>query len=211
MKTQIVLTDAEGNEKSFRMPLLPAAVSIVELCLLPLLLIMLAFGPLIIRLIVELGFELDLAAKITFLHNQSVYLAGRGVDPASVSAEFQIFALMIWISVAVLVLRLVSGPFLFDFWNARAISLRKRYLPPSLDNVLFGCLIAGPFAVWTTTWTNMAAGPLLRALLKQSPRSYIRLEAFVFIGGLIISVEGLLLILLFLLKRRTSRLFNPYE
>jgi hypothetical protein len=49
-----------------------------------------------------------------------------------------------------------------------------------------------------------ASAPQLAFLLEHSPRAYIRLETFVFVGGTILFVEGLLLLLL-TIKRWRSR------
>jgi hypothetical protein len=212
METQVTVTDAKGNQRTLRMPLLPAAIAIAELSLVPLLLLMFAFGHLIIRLMDDLGFDLPPAANIAFLHNQSASLAARGVDPSSIAIEFQIFGIMIWISIAIGLLRLASGPFLFDFMNARAVSLRKRYVPPSPGILALGCLIVGSLALWLFTRNAVAtSAPFLGFLLNHSPRAYIWLDAFVLLFGLIFLTEALLLIFLLMSKHWTSRLFNPYE
>jgi hypothetical protein len=210
METQVTLIDREGKAKTIRMPLLPVAISIAELGLIPLLFMMLALDGVVLRCLAVFGVT-DLAATIPFLRRQSDYLTQRGVDPASVVATFQVFALIVWLSAAILVLRLISGPFLFGYWNARAISLRKRYLPSSPESAVAAVLLIGLGGVWASTWAPMGAAPLLNVLLTQSPRAYLWLEAFVFVGSMIFSVEGILFGLLWLLKLTTSRLINPYE
>jgi hypothetical protein len=56
-------------------------------------------------------------------------------------------------------------------------------------------------------WASMygsGTAPLLALLLKISPRVYIRLEAFVFVGSAMLCAEGLLLFL-FVARRWRNR------
>src|ERR1700738_2151358 len=99
METQVTLIDQEGKAKTIRMPLLPFAISIAELGLVPLLFMMLALDGVVLRCLAVFGVT-DLGATIPFLRRQSDYLTQRGVDPASVVATFQVFALIVWLSSA---------------------------------------------------------------------------------------------------------------
>lgn len=63
METQVTLIDREGKAKTIRMPLLPVAISIAELGLIPLLFVMLALDRLVLHWLAVFGFT-DLAATI---------------------------------------------------------------------------------------------------------------------------------------------------
>jgi hypothetical protein len=123
------------------------AVVAVELCLLPLLLLAYVFGGSISRLVADIGFDPNQAANIGFLQDQAELFVARGIDLYSVASDLQVFGMFVWLSVAVAVLRLLSGPLLFGLMDARA-AVSSRPIPSSSPGkLILGWLAAGPVAL----------------------------------------------------------------
>jgi hypothetical protein len=200
-----------GAERLGSMPIVPAAISIGELCLVPLLFLVLAFHTAIADALTNSGLSADLTLNVSFLRRQREFLVDQGLDSVSLAKMFQVFALMVWLSIGIASLRLVSAPFIFGYWNRWYISRQRRYLPATPEGVIAGFILIGPLTLWISTWPTMASSPVLRMILHHAPQAYLSLEAFVFVGSLIFTVEAVVLFALWMVKRWTPLLQNPYE
>lgn len=90
----------------------------------------------------------------------------------------------------VALLRLVSGPVLFDLTDWQKILKRTN---SSRFRFVLIVLLLGPGSIWTALSVDMAKSmPLSKLMLFSSPRLLIGLEAFVFVFGVVVSAEGLL-------------------
>jgi len=200
---------AESPQKRWQL-IFSEAVLLVELCLLPLLLLALVFSATLSRLIAKYGFDPNGLANIWFLQDQSALFAARGAEPYTIINHLQVFGAFVWISVSIALLRLLSGPLLFDLMDARDAVRSRRIPSPPPGKLLLGWLAAGPVAIWASMYGSDSA-PQLAFLLRHSPQAYIGLEAFVFVTGTIFLAEGLLFCIRPLFKRWRSRASTPND
>ncbi len=169
--------------------LIALGVLIAETCLFPLVFGMFVFSRPLSNVVKVFGNDPATQPSLWFLREQYEFLLARAVDPSSISLSLRLFGLLVWITISVVMLRLVSGPFLFSLLDYRKILKRR-----SVSTVKF-------IFLWlfmsTAIWASMdiqgsSSAPLLGALLLRSPLGYVCLEAFVFVTGAIAFVEGLL-------------------
>jgi hypothetical protein len=168
--------------------LVSKAIVLAQLCLLPLLLASFALWPIVSRTADATGLHLPSADDFEFLRRQSEAMASRGVDKGAVAAEFQVFASFVWLSVSVAALRLLSGPFLFPTIN-RALHRNRPSAP--VAKLVLGWICAGPLAAFAAGY-GLASASQFDALLRAWPRVYLGFEAFMFVGGILFTVEGAL-------------------
>jgi len=180
--------DSLPSPKKSQQFLFSKMVVLAELCLLPLLLLVFVLGAPLSRLVTNIGFDPNKLTNIWFLQEQSEFFAARGVDLHTVATDLQIFGAFVWMSVTIAVLRLLSGRLLFGLIDARA-AVRRRPIPVATGKLLLGYLAAGPVAIWASMY-GRASAPQLGFLLKHSPQAYVRLDAFVFVGGMIFLQRG---------------------
>jgi len=160
----------------------------IELSLLPLLLAAFIVWPTVFKVGGILDLSLPSIESVPFLQWQSAALQARGVNGEVIGIEFRLFAAFVWLSVATAMLRLLSGPFLFSVITSRMANRRP---VASIERLVLGWACAGPLAMFAASY-GLTAAPVFNLLLKTSPRAFIRFETFMFVGAIIISLEGVL-------------------
>lgn len=126
--------------------------------------------------------------NLLFLRDQYDFLLVRGVDPMAAEQSLRLFEILIWVLVPILLLRLALSPFLFGLINWRE---KRRNANVSIMRLVFGWLlmVSGVYAATDIRSSSSVVG--LAYLLKASPRAYICLEAFIFVMGSVLAIEGL--------------------
>lgn len=138
------------------------------------------------------GSDLSAAPSLWFLHDQYDFLIARGFDPSEIGLNLQLFRLAILISIPVAMLRLTSGPLLFGVLDYRAVKNKV-----SAAKLIFGVFFSLS-GCWLSTDIRVTMSiPKYAALISTTPYAYYLLVTIVFIGGVILSVELLLMLIAF--------------
>lgn len=184
---------------------LSKAAYFLEMCLLPVLLLMSVAGAGLLRWIGSLGVDVTQFANIWFIKQQEQLFLAQGVKLASVAADFQAFGLLVWLSIPIVVLRLITAPGMLGELYASATARGRKLMPASPAKALVGFLLTGPGALWASTHFSTSSVLLLSYLMNHAPRAHLWLQALIFVGGLILSAEGIVWLLVFLWSRRSKK------
>jgi hypothetical protein len=136
---------------------------------------------------------------LSFLRDQYDFLVSRGVPPPSAAVPLRLWECLIWVLSAIILGRVLSSPFLFGVvdWRKR---LRQTGRPAK---ALLGLLLM-PGAIWASMDIRISSA-VFASLLNRAPRAFICLEAFVFLGALVLFVEGLIALADFAVSSVRSR------
>ena len=168
--------------------LLSGVVVIVVWCLPILVPVAFVLGSLVADVLALLGVDVTVAPNIWFLRDQYEFISKHGVSAQLNVYNLQIFGLFVWGAALLLLLRLLTAPLLLGVSSPH----RRRTVPDmSLGRLAVGLIVLGLFAMWAAIdirGSTMASQ--LDFFLRHSPNAYIGLEAFVFVGGALFFVEG---------------------
>jgi hypothetical protein len=200
---------AVGNQLNQSIPrprptkvqLIAIGIVIAEFCLLPLVFTLFALARPFSSVLLALGSDPNAAPSLWFLQDQYAFLVELGFDPSSIALSLRIFDFLIWISIPVVLLRLLSGFLLTNFLDLRKGRERFKASPVK---IILGWLIMPGGALAALDIRTTSTFWFLRPLLQISPNWFIFLEAFFFIAGLIWFSEGLLLLVLLGLNRKAD-------
>ncbi len=189
---------SSSKAKPNKRQLFAIGVLIAEICLIPIVPGLFIFARSLSGVLAAVGGDPNTMPSLWFLRDQYVFLTAKGVDASSIAFSFKLFGFMVWLSLPVVLLRLVSSPWLFGLVNWRGVLAARKL---SVRKFFLGWLLVSS-SIWASTQIRGADSvPLLGVLLRISPPGYICLEAFFFVLGLIAFAEGLLALLQLALKR----------
>jgi hypothetical protein len=165
---------------------------IAEFCLWPFIFILFAFARLFSSVTTRM------LPNLWFLQKQYVLLTAKGFDSAVIALALRLFEFIVWISLSIILLRLVLAPLLLSPRDLRRTREKMRGRPVK---VLFGwCLMLG--GLWAATNVQGAKSvPLLSILMSASPYWYICFCALMFVIALFFVVEVPLLFIEIRLRR----------
>jgi len=157
---------------------------IAEACLIPLVIVLFLFG----SELSHVASSLTDPPSLRFLRGQYEFLLLRGVDPTSAALPLRLFEVLIWILLPIGLLRLISSPLLFS-----RLGIRKILQIQGVSIVKFYLIVILLIAMF---WLSMDIEgatfvPRLNALLKQSPNTFIFLEACWFAFVALVVFEAL--------------------
>ena len=131
--------------------------------------------------------------NLSVLQNQRAFLISRGMV-RGLNVDFLIFEAFIWVSSLVGFLRLLTGLFsvrVLGSYRAKLEIYEKQRRSPA--GILVTFLVLVPAAMIASLNFGFAAhSDQVRALMEYSPRSFLCLMTFIFCGGAIFLVEGVL-------------------
>jgi hypothetical protein len=183
-------------------------IQIGEACLIPLAVI-LFIGALSFSSFTDIASGLNKPPSLSFLRDQYDFLLTRGVDQSSAALPLRLFELLIWSLIPIILLRVVSSPFLFGLvdWHKRFQAARM-----SIVKVFLACLLMA-YSIWASVdMRGSSAVPVVDSMLKRAPQAYVSFEAFIFVGGSILFVEGLIMLVdIALTSARERKSSQPSE
>jgi hypothetical protein len=194
-------TDHRACVRLSKLQWVAACAAIAEVCLIPLAIVVFISTYQLSR-VPYFESQLNGQPRLSFLRDQYAFLLTHGVDQFSAAASLRLYEFFIYVALCVIFLRLVLSPLVFDLFDVRkvlrtkGISIVKFYL-----SILF--LTVG---VWASMDLQSATNvPVLWALLRRSPYTFVFLETASFLFTSIAVSEGLIA----LVQIGTTKIRNP--